>query len=267
MEEKMDDILQKIAAQRAIRIAEQKKIQSLDEVREQAAAVTVKRPDFAAALAAPGVSFICEVKKASPSKGLIAPNFPYLQIAEEYAAAGASAISVLTEPDFFLGSGEYLREIAEKVNVPLLCKDFIIDEYQIYQAKIWGASAVLLIVALLPEEKLKAYLALAESLGLVALVETHDEQELRLALACGAKIIGVNNRNLRDFTVDFGNSLRLRNLAPADVIFVAESGISNAADVAALAAAGVNAVLVGEALMRSPDKKQKLAELAGKGII
>lgn len=262
----MDDILQKIAAQRAIRVAEQKKIRSLDELREQALGAMTKRPDFAAALATPGISFICEVKKASPSKGLIAPDFPYLQIAEEYAAAGASAISVLTEPDFFLGSGKYLREIAEKVELPLLCKDFIIDEYQIYQAKIWGASAVLLIVALLSEEKLKSYLALASSLGLAALVETHDKRELRLALACGAKIVGVNNRNLRDFSVDFGNSLRLRNLAPTDVIFVAESGIANAADVEKLAVAGVNAVLVGEALMRSPDKKQKLAELAGKSI-
>ena len=210
----------------------------------------------------PGMNFICEVKKASPSKGLIAPDFPYLEIAKAYADAGAAAISVLTEPHYFQGSTEYLKEIAAAVDVPVLRKDFIVDESMIVEAKEIGASAVLLIVALLSREKLSAYLSLAHSLGLSALVEAHDEEEVKIAVESGAKIIGVNNRDLRDFTVDFNNSIRLRNLVvDPDVIFVSESGIKTAEDIKTLHDNNISAVLIGETLMRAADKKAELDEL------
>lgn len=215
------------------------------------------------ALAGDGMHFICECKKASPSKGLIAPDFPYLAIAKEYEAAGASAISVLTEPKWFLGSDEYLKEIASNVHIPCLRKDFTVDPYMIYQAKVLGASAVLLICAILDTEKLKDYLAVADSLGLSAIVEAHDADEIGSAVCAGARIIGVNNRNLKDFTVDIHNSLRLRELAPADVIFVAESGIRTAEDVEALRSHGIHSVLIGEQLMRAKDKKAELVRLRG----
>lgn len=218
---------------------------------------------FEKALRKQDISFICECKKASPSKGIIAQDFPYLSIAKEYEEAGADCISVLTEPSRFLGSDEYLSRISQAVDIPCLRKDFIVDEYMIYQARLLGASAVLLICAILAENQLKEYLSLCRSLGLSALVEAHDENEAETALRCGASIIGVNNRDLRDFSVDTGNSRRLRKLIPQDVVFVSESGISNGGDVEVLRKAGVDAVLVGEALMRAPDKKQKLRELRG----
>ena len=220
-------------------------------------------PPFEAALRKPGLSFICECKKASPSKGLIAPEFPYLQIAKEYEAAGADCISVLTEPKWFLGSDMYLKEIAAAVRIPCLRKDFTVDPYMIREAKILGAGAVLLIVSLLEEGELREYLQISEELGLSSLTEVHDETEAETALRAGARIIGVNNRNLKDFTVDTGNSRRLREMVPEDVLFVSESGVKNAEDVAALRAAGADAVLIGEALMKAPDKKQKLRELRG----
>jgi indole-3-glycerol phosphate synthase len=216
---------------------------------------------FEQALSTPEISFICEVKRASPSKGLIAPDFPYLQIAKEYEEAGAAAISVLTEPDFFMGSDDYLREIAMKSSIPILRKDFIIDSYQIYEAKLLGADAVLLICAILDEKTLLSFIKLAASLKLAALVEAHNEREVKTALDSGARIIGVNNRDLGTFNVDTSLSLRLRPLAPSNLIFIAESGIRNASDVKALADAGVNAVLIGEALMRSSDKKAFLNTL------
>lgn len=210
----------------------------------------------------PGMNFICEVKKASPSKGIIAEDFPYLEIAKEYEAAGAAAISVLTEPHYFLGSEKYLKEIAEAVNIPVLRKDFVVDESMIVEAKELGASAVLLIVSLLEKERLKAYLSLAHSIGLSALVEAHDENEVLVASECGAKIIGVNNRNLKDFTVDMNNSLRLRNLVKDDeVVFVSESGIKTSEDIKKLADGNIGAVLIGETLMRSPDKAAELEKL------
>jgi indole-3-glycerol phosphate synthase len=218
---------------------------------------------FKEALSAPGISFICEVKKASPSKGIIAEDFPYLQIAQEYEEAGAAAISVLTEPDFFKGSDDYLRKIAQKVSLPVLRKDFIVDDYQIYEAKVLGAKAILLICALLDEKTLCSFLALAGELKLDALVETHDEAELKKALRCGAEIIGVNNRDLKTFNVDINNSIRLRPLVPPGKIFVAESGINNADDIKALRDGGVDAVLVGEALMRQKDKSAFLRGLCG----
>lgn len=216
---------------------------------------------FEDALKKPGVSFICECKKASPSKGLIAPEFPYLQIAREYEAAGADCISVLTEPKWFLGSDEYLKEIAEAVSIPCLRKDFTVDEYMIYEAKLLGARAVLLICSLLQEQQIKEYIAICDELGLSALVEAHDEQEVQMALNGNARIIGVNNRNLKDFSVDTGNSRRLRSLIPVDVLFVSESGVNGAEDVRKLREIGADAVLIGETLMRASDKKAKLREL------
>ena len=235
----------------------------LSELRREAEALPKGDFGFENALKKPGLSFICECKKASPSKGLISPDFPYLEIAAEYEAAGADCISVLTEPKWFLGSDEYLREIAAKVSIPCLRKDFTVSEYMIYEAKLLGASAVLLICSILDESRVREYIAVCDSLGLSALVETHDEREVESALGAGARVIGVNNRNLRDFSVDTNNSRRLRELIPPDVLFVSESGVSSAADVDALRKAGADAVLIGEALMRAPDKRAKLAELKG----
>ena len=216
---------------------------------------------FEKALSGPGIHFICECKKASPSKGLIAPEFPYVEIARAYEAAGASAISVLTEPKWFLGEDRFLKEIAGAVKIPCLRKDFTVDPYMIYEAKLLGASAVLLICAILEDAQLQEYLALAHELGLSALVEAHDETEVRRALTAGARIIGVNNRDLRTFRVDIRNSVRLRSLVPPDRIYVSESGIRDAGDVAALYHNGTNAVLIGETLMRSADKKAQLDAL------
>lgn len=218
---------------------------------------------FEKALGAPGISFICEVKKASPSKGVIAAEFPYLSVAREYEAAGATAISCLTEPDFFLGSDEYLREIAAAVKIPVLRKDFTVDPYMIYEAKVLGASAVLLICAILSDEELLEYGKIARSLGLSALVEAHDEREVERALRVEHGIVGVNNRDLKTFTVDCGNSVRLRKMVPDDRLFVSESGIRTASDIAVLRQNGTDAVLIGETLMRSPDKAAALRELRG----
>ncbi len=207
------------------------------------------------------IAFICEVKKASPSKGLIAKDFDYVNIAKDYEMAGASAISVLTEPEFFKGSNTYLKEISENVQIPLLRKDFIIDEIQIYEAKVIGASAVLLICSILSEDELKLYKKLADELGMSALVEAHDAGEIEMAVRCGARIIGVNNRNLKDFTVDIDNSINLRKLVDKDILFVSESGIKNSSDIKRLVDNNVNAVLIGETLMRSNDKAKMLREL------
>lgn len=258
-----ENILEQLAAYARTRVEQAKAVRPLADVK--AAALAQPKGDFAfeKALAQPGVRFICECKRASPSKGLIAPVFPYLDIAKEYAAAGADAISVLTEPKWFLGSNEYLQQIAAAVPVPCLRKDFTVDEYMIYEAKLLGASAVLLICSLLDTETLHQYLGICDALGLSALVEAHDEQEITSAAAAGARVIGVNNRNLKNFTVDVTNSLALRQKAPPGVLFVAESGITSPSDVSALRAAGVDAVLVGEALMRAPDKAAALAALRG----
>lgn len=256
-------ILDELAAYAAERVAQAKKRLPADTIRADAFSLPKGTFAFENALRQPGISFICECKKASPSKGLIAPDFPYLQIAREYEAAGADAVSVLTEPKWFLGSDAYLREIASAVSLPCLRKDFTVDEYMIYEAKLLGASAVLLIAALLSDAQLSEYMAICDALGLSALVETHDETEIRRALDAGARMIGVNNRNLKDFTVDTGNSGRLRALLPEEVLFVSESGVSTAGDVASLREIGADAVLIGEALMRAPDKRAKLRELKG----
>ena len=258
------DILNKLAAAAKVRVAKNKAIIPLNEICERAKAVGGEAFRFEKALSSSDIAFICECKKASPSKGLIAPVFPYLKIAKEYEEAGASAISVLTEPQWFLGSDDYLREISSSVTIPCLRKDFTVDEYMIYEAKLLGASAVLLICSLLGEETLSVYRETADSLGLSSLVEAHDESEIAMALRAGARIIGVNNRNLRDFSVDVHNSERLRRLVPKDVIFVAESGIKTPEDIQVLRDCGVNAVLIGESLMRSDDKKAMLDYLRGK---
>ena len=263
-------ILNEIAARTKERIAEEKFKFPLRELISQQNSDLAKHAEekisFLEALKKPGMSYICEVKKASPSKGLIAPDFPYLDIAKEYEQAGASAISCLTEPFYFQGADRYLQEISQAVNIPVLRKDFTVDEYMLYQAKAFGASAVLLICAILDNSQLKAFGELAQELGLDALVEAHDQWEVDRALNLGVKIVGVNNRNLHDFTVDMGNSIRLRNMAPADTVFVSESGIKTAEDIRILYENQVDAVLIGETLMRSPDKKAAL-EALNAGIV
>ena len=260
-------ILAEIAARTVQRVAEEKAAVPLSEMKKRAEALDANTGfPFRKALSGDEISFICEVKRASPSKGLIAPDFPYLDIARDYERAGASAISCLTEPFWFKGRDEYLAEISNAVTIPVLRKDFTVDEYMIYQAKTLGASAVLLICSILSKEQLSEYLGIAHSLGLSALVEAHDEDEVRTALSVGAGIIGVNNRDLRTFTVDINNSARLRKLVPPEVLFVSESGIKTAADIEALRSNGTNAVLIGETLMRSPDKKAALDELRGHAI-
>jgi indole-3-glycerol phosphate synthase len=255
-------ILEEIAGKTRVRVERTKEAAPFEQIRKQALALGVSPAlPFEQALKAPGLSCICEVKKASPSKGIIAEDFPYLDIAKEYEEAGASAISVLTEPDFFLGSDQYLREIAEAVHIPTLRKDFIIDPYQIYEAKILGAQAVLLICALLDTDTLTAYIKTAGELGLSALVEIHNEAEAEQALAAGARIIGINNRNLKTFTVDTSMSARLKKLLPPGISTVAESGIKTPADIIALRDTGINAILIGESLMRCANRKQFLADL------
>ena len=257
-------ILDKIIEATKIRVAQEKEVESPEAVKAAALALPSDTGfPFEAALRQQDFNFICEVKKASPSKGIIAEHFPYLDIAKEYEVAGAAAISVLTEPDFFKGDKKYLQEIASTVKIPVLRKDFIIDEYQIYQAKVWGASAILLICACLDVPTLIKFRELADSLGLSSLVEAHDEAEVQMAIDCGARIIGVNNRNLKDFTVDVQNSVRLRNLVEDDVIFVSESGLETPEDIQVLRDNNIGVALMGETFMRSPNKVEKLAYLYG----
>lgn len=256
-------ILDQLAEEAKKRTLNAKARLSAEKIKEMALALPKGNFEFENALKKPGISFICECKKASPSKGVIAENFPYLRIAKEYEAAGADCISVLTEPTRFLGSDEYLREIAKAVSIPCIRKDFTVDEYMIYEAKLLGAKAVLLICSILSREQIAEYIEICDSLGMSALVEAHSEEEIKTAISCKARIIGVNNRNLKDFTVDTDNSRRMRELVPEDVIFVSESGIQNAEDIAVLREIGADAVLIGETLMRAEDKNQKLKELRG----
>lgn len=262
----MKNILEEIAARTRERIAKEKSCISVSELENRIQEVNKnarQKITFLQALQKDGMSYICEVKKASPSKGLIALDFPYLAIAKEYEQAGASAISCLTEPFYFQGADQYLREISAAVQIPVLRKDFTVDEYMIYQAKSLGASAVLLICAILDDGELRAYRQLAKELGLDALVEAHDEYEVDRALNLGAEIVGVNNRDLRTFQVDMNNSIRLRKMAPDNVVFVSESGIRTPEDIRLLYENKVDAVLIGETLMRSPDKKAALESLNG----
>lgn len=257
-------ILEEIAAKTRERTAEEKLKLPLSELKKQAEEMSADTGfPFKKALQKPGINFICEVKRASPSKGIIAEDFPYVEIARDYEAAGAAAISCLTEPYWFRGSDEYLREIAKAVKIPVLRKDFTVDEYMIYRAKTIGAAAVLLICSILSKAQLSEYLGIAHSLGLSALVEAHDEAEVETALSVGAEIIGVNNRDLKTFEVDITNSVRLRRLVPPEIVFVSESGIKTAEHIAELRQNGTNAVLIGETLMRSPDKAKMLSQLRG----
>ncbi|MBQ8018188.1 MAG: indole-3-glycerol phosphate synthase TrpC [Methanobrevibacter sp.] len=254
----LDEIVEKTKQ----RVEEAKNIISLDDLKNEVALMDIDNEfPFKKALSSDDISIIAEVKKASPSKGLIAQNFDYLNIAKDYEEAGASAISVLTEPYFFQGSNDYLSEIAKTVSIPVLRKDFVVDEYMIWEAKALGASAILLIVSILDTVQLKKYLDLTHQLGLSAIVETHDGDEIMRALTVGAEIIGVNNRNLKDFTVDIENSINLRRCVSGDVLFISESGIKTPEDVARLKENNVDAVLIGETLMKCDDKKSMISEL------
>lgn len=257
------NILDQLADSARERVEKNKTLRPLEEVKAQALSLPKKDFAFEKALRKPGLSFICECKKASPSKGLIAPDFPYLEIAKEYESAGADCISVLTEPNWFLGSDKYLKEITDAVNIPVIRKDFTVDAYMIYEARVLGADAVLLICAILSSEQLKEYIQIADTLGLSSVVEAHDEAEIDMALKAGARIIGVNNRNLKDFSVDTGNARRLKEKIPADrnILFVSESGVKGPEDIREIADSKADAVLVGEALMRYADKTERLREL------
>jgi len=260
-------ILGKIASSTLVRVEKAKNSLPFEQAREQAFKlaetehIDKSRPSFESAIASPWLSFICEVKKASPSKGVISEDFPWLEIAKDYEEGGASAISVLTEPEFFLGSDRYLREISTAVKIPTLRKDFIIDQYQIYEAKLWRAKAILLICALLEQQTLAEFIAVARELALDCLVEIHNEEEVREALTAGAKIIGINNRDLTTFNVDTGLTSRLKKQLPSRILTVAESGIKTADDIREVKKTGVDAVLIGESLMRAADRKAFLKEL------
>lgn len=258
------NILEEIANHARERVAVDKQKISLDELKSLAKSSQLSDGErFFAALKRPKLSFICEVKKASPSKGIIVENFPYVEIAREYEFAGADCVSCLTEPKYFLGSDKIFEEIRAEISLPMLRKDFTVDEYQIYEAKAMGADSVLLICAILDNATLEKFLRLCDELNLAALVETHDASEIQSAISAGAQIIGVNNRNLKNFSVDFSNAARLRELIPPEKIYVSESGVKTPADVATLKKIGADAVLIGETLMRAADKKSKLDELRG----
>ncbi|MFI3237358.1 MAG: indole-3-glycerol phosphate synthase TrpC [Lachnospiraceae bacterium] len=259
------DILEEIADFTRQRVTILKQQVSLESMIEMAKRMEMGNFSFEEALKKDGMSFICEVKKASPSKGLIALDFPYLDIAREYEDAGASAISCLTEPKYFMGSDKYLQEMASVVKIPILRKDFVVDEYMVYEAKVLGASAILLICAILTDEELEIYFKIANELGLSAVFEAHDEEEVLRAAQVGARIIGVNNRNLKTFALDLNNSIRLRGLVYQDVVFISESGIKTRADIELLEAHHVNAVLIGETFMRASNKKEMLQKLKGLG--
>ncbi len=254
-------ILDELAQFAKIRVLEEKKITSLEDIKTQALNLPKGDFRFEKALSSDFPSLICEVKKASPSKGIISEEFPYLDIATDYEKSGANCISVLTEPKWFLGSDEIFREIRKKVDLPMLRKDFTVDEYQIYQAKVMGADAVLLIVSILSEGQIIEYLEICDNIGISALVETHDESEISIAKKCGARIIGVNNRNLKDFTINLNNSTELKSFIPSDVIYVAESGISTPEAGINLVKNGANSLLIGEALMRSENIEHFIQEI------
>lgn len=257
----MADILEKIADYTRARYNNIIKAVPTEKVREQALSIPKGNFEFEKALRTKALSFICEVKKASPSKGIISEDFPYLQIAKAYESAGAACISCLTEPKWFMGSDRYLMEISAAVSIPVLRKDFTVCEYQLYESKLLGAKAVLLICALLDTDTIKRYIEICDTLGISALVEAHDEKEIETALSAGARIIGVNNRNLKDFSVDVNHSTRYRNLIPKDILFVSESGIKTHDDIKVLLENGTDAVLIGETLMRAKDKGAALKEL------
>ncbi len=255
-------ILDKLTESTRIRVEKEKTEIPLEVIKSKALAMEKDDFPFEKAIAKDGISFICEVKKASPSKGIIAKDFPYVDIAKDYEKAGASCISVLTEPEYFKGDKKYLKEISENVSIPIIRKDFVIDEYMIYDAKLHGATCVLLICSILDEDTIRDYISICDTLGISALVEAHDEEEIEKAIKAGARIIGVNNRDLKTFTVDISNSERLRKLVPDNILFVAESGIKTNEDIKRLRKANVNGVLIGETFMKAENKKQMLEDLS-----
>lgn len=260
-------ILDEIADKTVERINKKKKDVSFDEIKEKSELLSSDTGfPFEKALKSDDMSFICEVKKASPSKGIISEDFNPVEIAKEYEDAGASAISVLTEPYYFMGEDSYIKNIVKNVSIPVLRKDFVVDSYMIYEAKILGASAVLLICAILDEVTLEKYIKIAKSLGLSPLVEAHSVEEIEMAVRSGANIIGVNNRDLKTFTVDITNSIVLRPLVPQNILFVSESGIKNREDIMVLRDNNVDGVLIGETLMTSSDKAVTLAYLKDKAV-
>lgn len=256
----MSDILTNICEYAQYRVEEEGRRVPLAEVKRQALAL--KRGDypFEHALGAEGLSLVCEVKKASPSKGVIDPVFDYLQIARDYERGGADCISCLTEPKWFSGSEEIFSRIRAAVTVPMLQKDFFVSEYQIYRAKTLGADAVLLIMSALTVDRAREFFGIADGLGLTALFECRDGGQISDALGIGARVVGVNNRNLRDFSIDAGRAARLRKEA-GGALFVSESGILSVADAKAQREAGADAVLLGEVLMRSKDRAALVGEL------
>ncbi len=261
--DKKRNILEEIALKTKRRIAVERIILPIEEIKEMAESMPKGNFEFEKAISNKDMAFICEVKKASPSRGVIAEDFPYLEIAKDYEKAGASAISCLTEPEYFQGKNKYLKEISSSVSLPILKKDFFVDEYMIYQAKIYGASAILLILSILSDAEIKAYYEIANSLGLSAVFEAHDENEINRAINCGARIIGVNNRNLKTFEMNFSNSINLRKLVDGDITFISESGIRCREDISLLEKNKINAVLIGETLMRSENKKDIINRLKG----
>ena len=277
-------ILSKIIEATKERIIEAKKSKTIDELlegildnqdklaaeiaenekREEKVDIIVKEDFcFERALEGDDISFICEIKKASPSKGVIAENFNWLEIARDYEIAGANAIYILTEPVFFQGDNRHLIDVANTVRIPILRKDFIIDGYQIYESKLLGADAILLIASILRPEEIKHFIKIADGLGLSCLVETHTEEEIISSLKAGARVIGVNNRDLKTFNVDINHTVRLRPFVPKDKLFVSESGISSSDHINKLKRIGANGVLIGEALMKKSDKKRALREFRG----
>ena len=253
-------ILDKILAATRKSVERQKAGRPLAELDCKAASQRPPR-DFAASLKGQGIQLIAEIKRASPSKGPLAPNLDAPSLARTYEKAGASAISVLTEPEFFRGSLADLEAVRAAVDLPILRKDFIVDPYQLWEARAAGADAVLLIAAALPAGDLRRLIKATEQLAMTALVEVHDRKELEQALELDAPVIGINNRNLRDFSVSLETTLELRPLIPGGKVVVSESGIHSRADVQRLRDAGVNAILVGEALVTSPDPDGKIQEL------
>jgi len=260
------NILDKITEKTNIRVQHLKSSINIEEYKTLALGKERGNFLFEKALSKKGMSFICEIKKASPSKGIIAEDFPYIDIAKEYEKAGADAVSVLTEPDFFLGSVKYLKEIKKVIPMPVLRKDFIIDEIQIYESKIIGADAILLICAILSDEQIVKYIKIADELGLSCLIEAHDKDEIERAINANARIIGVNNRSLKTFEVDIYNSLNLRKYVPENILFVSESGIKAHSQILELAENNVNAVLIGETFMRAQNKKRELRILKGEAV-
>lgn len=257
-----DTVLDRILARKVEELAAAQSRIGIGETRRRAESSEFALRDMMAALPGERVSLIAEVKRASPSKGQLTKDFAPVMLAATYANNGAAAISVLTDEDFFQGSLRYLTAVRQAVAVPILRKDFVIDPYQVYEGRAAGADAILLIVAALSDLQLAELHALTTELGMTALVEAHNEWEMERALRLGAKLIGVNNRDLKTFDVDLGTTARLAEMVDDDIVLVAESGIFSAADAREMGCLGAHAILVGEALMKAPDPVSLARELS-----